>query len=157
LRSAIGSVGGRALSGHERGVAALAISPDGHWLVTAGSDKTARLWDLSLRAPWTSPFFLQGHAGSIQSVAFSPNGRGLVTGSSDKTARLWDLRRLPVAKAFELRGQQAKVTTLGFSPAGDWLATLAEDNSVWLWNLSVDDPATTGIELTGARLNATAE
>jgi eukaryotic-like serine/threonine-protein kinase len=157
LRSAIASVGGHPLAGHEGGVSALAISLDGHWIVTAGHDNVARLWNLNSPEPWTKPILLRGHTASIGSVGFSADGRWLVTASSDKTARLWDLRRLPVAKPFELRGHQAVVTTLGFSPRSHWLATLARDNGVWLWDLSADDPAATGIALAGPALNARVE
>src|SRR5262249_59819983 len=44
LRSAIASVGGHPLAGHEGGVSALQISSDGHWLGTAGTDNIARPW-----------------------------------------------------------------------------------------------------------------
>ena len=36
------------LRGHGDGINAVAISPDNHWLVTASSDNTARLWTLRL-------------------------------------------------------------------------------------------------------------
>jgi WD40 repeat protein len=157
LRSAMSSVGGHPLSGHEGGVSALEISLDGHWMVTAGHDNVARLWNLTSPEPWTKPILLRGHTASIGSVGFSPDGRWLVTASSDKTARLWDLRQLPVARPFELRGHQAVVTTLGFSPRSHWLATLARDNGVWLWDLSGDDPAATGITLAGPSLRERVE
>jgi serine/threonine protein kinase len=92
LRSAIASVGGHPLAGHEGGVSALKISSDGRWLVTAGRDNIARLWNLTSPQPWRDPISLRGHTASVGSVAFSPDSRWLVTASSDKTARLWDLR-----------------------------------------------------------------
>jgi WD40 repeat protein/serine/threonine protein kinase len=157
LRSAIASVGGHPLGGHEAGVSALEISSDGHWLVTAGRDNIPRLWNLTSPEPWTNPMLLRGHTAPVWSAGFSPDGRWLVTASSDKTARLWDLRQLPAAKLFELRGHQAAVTTFAFSPRSHWLATLARDNGVWLWDLSGDDPTTTGVALAGASLDARVE
>ncbi len=38
--------GSRVLKGHTHWIYCVAISPDGRWLVTGSSDKTARLWDL---------------------------------------------------------------------------------------------------------------
>jgi WD40 repeat protein len=79
------------LRGHEGSIAAVAISPDSHWVVTGSYDKTARLWDLSAKDPAANPVILRGHEDPIVAVAISPDNRWVVTGSRDDTARLWDL------------------------------------------------------------------
>ncbi len=87
---------------------ALAISPDGHWLVTGSADNTARLWDLTAPDPAASPVVLRGHEGGITALAISPDGHWLVTGSDDTTARLWDLTAQdPAANPVVLRGHEA--------------------------------------------------
>src|SRR2546421_589437 len=70
----------RALRGHEAAITAVAISADGHWLVTGSDDSTARLWDLTAPDPSANPRVLRGHEDAITAVAISPDGHWLVTG-----------------------------------------------------------------------------
>ena len=68
------------------GVDGLAFSPDGRWLATASTDKTARIWE----AATGQPIVKVAHGGAVSAVAFSPDGRWLATASTDKTARIWE-------------------------------------------------------------------
>ena len=72
---------------------ALAFTPDGSRLATAGGvSQTVLLFDL--RNPDAAPLLLEGgHKGSVRAVAFSPDGARLASTSEDRTVRLWDLRR----------------------------------------------------------------
>jgi WD domain, G-beta repeat len=72
------------------------FSPDGKHIVTASSDKTARLWVAEAGKPIGEP--LEGHDDAVSSEAFSPDGKHFVTGSSDGTHRIWDI--LPDTEAF---------------------------------------------------------
>lgn len=56
---------------------AMALSPDGRTLATAGDDKVVRLWDASTGRAIRA---LEGHRGYIWSVAFHPDGKSLVSG-----------------------------------------------------------------------------
>jgi hypothetical protein len=75
------------LGGHESYVYSAAFSPDGSRIVTASSDKTARIWDA---ASGKEIAVLRGHEKSVDSAAFSRDGSRIVTASDDKTARIWD-------------------------------------------------------------------
>ncbi len=66
----------------------LAISKTGRQLLSAGSDKTARLWNAIDR---TELYRFDRHQGVVFSVAFSPNGRTALSASRDETVRLWAL------------------------------------------------------------------
>jgi cytochrome c len=89
-RIAIWRRGGEApetvLAGHSAPVAALAVSPDGATLASAGWDGTVRLWPLAGGAPRV----LEGHQQTVNGVAFTPDGR-VVSAGYDATLRIWPL------------------------------------------------------------------
>ena len=68
-------------------VTSAAFSPDGKFVVTASSDKTARVWEAATGKAIGEPL---RHEEEVTSAAFSPDGKFVVTASDDKTARVWE-------------------------------------------------------------------
>jgi|GEM_PF-4794337 len=132
------------LLGHTGYIYALEFSADERMLLSASSDKTARLWDLSKQSYTT----FTGHSGAINTACFSPDGLQVLTGSSDRTIKLWDLKGNEL-QTFE-EDLQA-VRGLAFAPDGRHFYS-AESSKARLWNLR-------GLELTNynyERLNGAA-
>ena len=78
-----------ASAAHAGALNGAAFSPEGRRVVTAGADRTARLWSLD-RA--RVPRLLSLHTGPLEMAAYSPDGQRAITASRDGTARLWDPR-----------------------------------------------------------------
>ena len=118
------------LLGHTDIVNDVDFSPDGHYLLTAGTDRTGRLWDVQTG---TELRRFVGHTDSVISIKFSPDAHTILSSSNDKTVRLWD-----VQTGEELRriiGHTGIVRTT-FSPDGQNILTVGEDRSVQLWNIT---------------------
>jgi len=117
------------LEGHERGIFAAAVSPDGHTLATADSGGIIKLWDPAARqerATWSA------HESVVYALAFTPDGTMLASGGADRTVKLWDKKGRP-------RGaycwQQRWVTSLALAPDGMTAASGGADQSVVVWDV----------------------
>jgi WD40 repeat protein len=75
----------RPLLGHRGNINTIDYSPQGQ-IVTAGADRTARVWDPSSR----HQVILRGHSDEVLTAAFTRGGSRVLTTSGDGTVRLWD-------------------------------------------------------------------
>ena len=108
---------------------ALAFSPDGTRIATAGEDGMTRLWDTSTG---TMTAQCRGHTRKVLSVAFRPDGRRLVTASADGTVRQWDSATgREVESPYDRH--TGEVMTAAYSPDGLWIASGGTDRTVRVW------------------------
>lgn len=120
----------------DEGLAAIALSPDGNVVATAGgiAESTVRLWDIRSK---TEIRQLEGHRGYVIGLLFWPDGKTLASASADQTIRLWDLSistNLPPSRV--LRGHKLEVWSLSLLGDGTTLASGSKDGSVYLWDTS---------------------
>jgi WD40 repeat protein len=139
-----------------RRVTAALFAPDMSYVLTAGEDGTAKIWDAAtgqLRAKLVcapqpagdEPAANGQSAVSILAAAISHDGRRIVLGCEDSSARVFDV---PVAgdtaaspaPAIVLTGHTSAVAAVAFSPDGKRAATGSRDQLVKLWVVGIDDP-----------------
>ncbi|TDH70630.1 uncharacterized protein CCR75_005099 [Bremia lactucae] len=156
------------LSGHTDIVMAMAVSPDGRWLVSASKDRTARLWDLrptgGKKMKMTLPRCVAtcaGHTETLGAVAisqrvssFSAGAAFFVTGSSDKTLKLWSLK--PLASAYSaptkalsteltissiaaVKAHDKDINALAVSPNDHLVASASQDKLIKVWHSQLEN------------------
>jgi WD40 repeat protein/DNA-binding SARP family transcriptional activator len=128
--------------------AAVAVSPDGSRIVSAGSIGIAQVGDQEAASPeaatkafvWDARtgrrvLSLAGMKAPVHDVAFSPDGSLIVTGDGDGAAVVWDART--GKRLFTLTDPDAGGGFLGvsFSPNGKLLATSDGVGRVRIWRL----------------------
>ena len=113
---------------HSDYISAMALSPDGRFLVTASWDKTVWLWDaasgLEIRR-------LEGNPSVVIAASMSRDGRFALTGGKDGTARLWNTS--DGTEILRATGHSGAVTTVAFSPDDSSFLTGGSDRTVRLW------------------------
>ena len=118
------------LGGHSSWVTAVAWSPDGHHILTASEDRTARIWDATTgdntltltRTIW------------VTAVAWSPDTRHILTASEDRTARIWD-----ATTGDNTLTHTRWVSAVAWSPDGHHILTASEDSTACIWDATTGD------------------
>jgi WD40 repeat protein/Flp pilus assembly protein TadD len=106
------------------------VSDDGRRAISAGSDKTACLWDVSggklLRR-------MEGFRQPVYGVALSRDGRRALIASGEETIRVWDLETGKVSR--HLAGHRGWVGVVAFLPDGRRALSGGSDSILRLWDV----------------------
>ena len=118
-------------NGQASQIRAASFSPDGNWLVAAGSTGTIQVWNTKLWIPLNQ---LRKQKSRVHAVAFSPDGRYLAAASEEQTIVIWDFVKQQVKHV--CRGHLDTIYDVIFSPDGERVISASGDKSIKFWSVS---------------------
>ena len=122
-------------------VPSVAVSPDGKYALTGGTDGTIRLWNISSGKELKR---IQAHTGSGGTfyVTFSRDGKYFLSGGADGLLKLWDASSAKEIKTFSaLSGNTPGMitNTVGYAALtsdGKSIISASTDAAIRIWNAS---------------------
>jgi WD40 repeat protein len=135
----------QALSGHAGTVSSLAYSADGKLMLSAGHDKTVRVWDLASGKVVRN---LTGCSAAVSSAAFSADAQFAIATSDDKQVRIWPVGG-PIDAGVAAKNVAPTMTVpqiavprcAAFTPDGLRFVTSGDELLIHVWDRA------TGLEL----------
>ena len=118
---------------HGKGVAAVAFSPDGKYVVSGGEDGTARVWEADTGKEIARMTHDDDRFEVVFSVAFSADGKYVVSGSIYYDIIVWE-----AATGREIRRiiNHGEMTSVALSPDGNYVASGNTDDTARVWEVT---------------------
>src|SRR6266496_2999159 len=117
--------------GGDPGVHTVVWSPDGRYIVVAGSSIPTTVWNAGNgQNVFTYP---ENDQDAEFSLAWSPDSKNIALGNIDGTVRVWEPS---TNKVLAYKGQSMNVYSLAWSPDGTRIASGSIDDTVQIWDAS---------------------
>lgn len=108
---------------------ALAWSPDGTRIASAGADRVIRVHNIDTGK---EELTIEDHADWVMGLAFSPDGKKLASASRDKTSKVFDA--ITGESLVTFNGHGESVYDVAFTPDGKQVVTSGADKQIRIWN-----------------------
>ncbi|WZF20529.1 DUF4082 domain-containing protein [Nostoc sp. UHCC 0302] len=112
---------------------AIAVSPDGKFIASAGEDPNVAVWDSTTNKLIR---FFEGHKRFVNSVAFNSDSTLLASADEQGRIYVWNLKESKLLRT--LLGHADGITAIAFNPNrknADQLASVSKDATVRLWDV----------------------
>ena len=125
----------RSFEGHSGCVYAIAISPDGRFLVSGADDNTVRIWDFQTEEElhrFESKYYM------IRTVAITPDSRFIISAGSclgidNEVLILRDIQSGKEIRRFEWH--KGSITCVAITPDNRFVISASYDKTLKVWNL----------------------
>ncbi|BAY15071.1 WD repeat protein [Anabaenopsis circularis NIES-21] len=119
----------RTLAGHSSWVNAVALTPDGQYVISASGDNTLKVWN------WQTGELLRtltGHSDWVNAVALTPDGQYVISASGDNTLKVWNWQTGELLRT--LTGHSDRVNAVALTPDGQYVISASGDQTLKVWN-----------------------
>ena len=124
------------MQGHSSRVLCLAVTVDGNWLLSGGSNGSVLLWDIGTgQQQAKGPLSVTAHSGCVSCLAVTPDGSSFVSGSFDRSLKLWHFEALQ-QPVIQFSGHALDVNACVVSSDGSRLYSGSDDNSIRVWDMT---------------------
>lgn len=115
---------------HRDSIFALAFTPDGKTLSSAGYDRIIRLWTIG--AETSKPAReLRDHSDTVYALSIHPSGKLLASASADRSVKVWNIET--GQRLYTIGDNTDWVYAVAWSPDGSRLAAAGVDKSLRVW------------------------
>jgi WD40 repeat protein len=115
-------------------VYALAWSPDGKFIASAGADQTVQISrgvDGTPAPPFYTDHRRQNHINRVFAVSWSPDKTSIASGDEDGNVYVWNAADRQTFLRYT--GHQGAVNAIAWSPDGKFIASAGADTTVQVW------------------------
>lgn len=120
--------------GASLGLRAVAYSPNGQFIASAGHDNKVEIWDVEKLGSSVKQFCC--HDRQINSLDFSPDSNYVLSGSGDGTFKVWEISKETPSISFNVNDA---IYSVKFSPDMKWIAVSTDsyinENEIVLWDM----------------------
>lgn len=125
------------LEAHTKPILAIAFSPDGMLLATAGEDSKIALWNMETGGESAE---MHDHKADITGLSFNPDSKLLVSssgyfrGNDDNSVRMWDVSE--TSQILQFTQHAVRVVDVEFHPRGEWVVSADAAGVVHVWQVA---------------------
>src|SRR5262249_36054900 len=123
-------------------IGAIAFSPDGQTIASAGTDKEIRLWEADTGKDIRT---LDGHKGPVATLAFSPDGKYLASAGMGGQFFVHNLST-GLSKLKTPTHQGSRIYSVAYSSDGQFLISGGDDRLACLWKAMTAAPPSLNIQ-----------
>lgn len=137
------------LAGHLSGIRDVAVTLDGHYIISGSDDRTIKVWEFNTGKEVRT---LQGHSSDVSTVDITPNEEYLVSVSGDNTLKIWNFKSGKLTKT--LTGYSG-ANTVAVTPNSKYVIAASNDRTIRVLDLKTGKEIRK-LKLHSARIGAVA-